>query len=68
MNSIRLIILMCFSELLLIFFDYDLYYSYGRHHSKVPFYIASTLTVIVVALTTVALYQAVKHRNDSEPW
>jgi hypothetical protein len=48
--------------------DLTIYYSYGRTHSLIPFYISLALTIVVGVMTVLALYEVFKHRNDKEPW
>lgn len=49
-------------------FDAYIYYSFGRHHSIVPFAICIGATVIVGYFACLAIYETFKHRNDKDPW
>lgn len=64
----RYVIFLCTLEFLLIFLEFVSYYLLGNTHSKVPFILASCLLGIVTIITGMALYESIKHRNDSEPW
>lgn len=54
--------------LLLSSLDAVLYYTVGRHHSKLPFVLAGVVTLAVGVIAALALYQTYRHRDDEEPW
>lgn len=50
----------------LIFIEFFLYYSKGQTIG--PLIVGAVLAIIVLAITIMALFESIKHRNDKEPW
>lgn len=65
MQAIREVLGLFLLEMCLIFFEFLIYFIFGL---KTIFYLGLLITVIVMAITTQALYESYKHRNDKDPW
>jgi hypothetical protein len=67
MNAIGNVIIYCLIEMSLIIIDFFLYFSEGGA-IKGPLVVGGALAIGVLILTTMALYEAIKHRHDKEQW
>lgn len=66
MRSIKEVIGYAFFALSLIFVEFFLYYSKGQTIG--PLVVGAVLGLVVLVITTMALFESIKHRNDKEPW
>jgi len=66
MRSITEVIGYAFFALSLIFIEFFLYYSKGQTIG--PLVVGGILGLVILAITVMALFESIKHRNDKEPW
>ncbi len=66
MRAIKDVIGYALLEISIIIIEFFWYYSKGQ--TLGPLIVGAILAVFVLIITIMALFEAIKHRHDKEPW